>query len=223
MRSTGVHHVDLVVSSIERSLPFYRDLLGPLGFHRISEVEGERGETIWYFAARAARSGSGRRRASAGYDRYRVGLHHLAFEARSRGSRRRAAGWLVEHGRRDRERAAGVRLLPRLLRRLLLRPRRDQARDRPRARLRRLSDGRPHSYATGAYGPSTFELGRSPWTQLGPARRAARTPPTVWPFSRDRRPTQPLAAPASVATLTIFTLHIAASDLRDRQGAAAEQ
>ena len=48
MRSTGVHHVDIVVSSIERSLPFYRDLLGPLGFHRISEVEGERGESIWY-------------------------------------------------------------------------------------------------------------------------------------------------------------------------------
>ena len=49
MRSSGVHHVDLVVSSVERSLPFYRDLLGPLGYHRVSEVEGERGETIWYF------------------------------------------------------------------------------------------------------------------------------------------------------------------------------
>ena len=48
MRSTGVHHVDLVVSSIERSLPFYRDLLAPLGYHGISEVEGERGETIYY-------------------------------------------------------------------------------------------------------------------------------------------------------------------------------
>ena len=42
VRSTGVHHVDLVVSSIERSLPFYRDLLAPLGYHGISEVEGER-------------------------------------------------------------------------------------------------------------------------------------------------------------------------------------
>jgi catechol 2,3-dioxygenase-like lactoylglutathione lyase family enzyme len=31
LRSTGVHHVDLVVSSIERSLPFYSQLLGPLG------------------------------------------------------------------------------------------------------------------------------------------------------------------------------------------------
>ena len=48
MRSSGVHHVDLVVSSIERSLPFYRELLAPLGYHRIGEVEGERGETIWY-------------------------------------------------------------------------------------------------------------------------------------------------------------------------------
>ena len=48
MRSGGVHHVDLVVSSIERSLPFYRELLGPLGWHRVSEVEGERGETIFY-------------------------------------------------------------------------------------------------------------------------------------------------------------------------------
>ena len=47
MRSAGVHHVDLVVSSIERSLPFYRELLGPLGWHGISEVEGERGETIF--------------------------------------------------------------------------------------------------------------------------------------------------------------------------------
>ena len=35
MRSSGIHHVDLVVSSIERSLPFYRELLGPLGFHRV--------------------------------------------------------------------------------------------------------------------------------------------------------------------------------------------
>src|SRR5215218_8519602 len=48
----GVHHVDLVVSSIERSLPFYRDLLAPLGYHHVSEVEGERGEAIWYLGGR---------------------------------------------------------------------------------------------------------------------------------------------------------------------------
>ena len=50
MNGSALHHVDLVVSSIERSLPFYRDLLAPLGFHRIGEVEGERGETIWYLS-----------------------------------------------------------------------------------------------------------------------------------------------------------------------------
>jgi glyoxylase I family protein len=86
VRSTGVHHVDLVVSSIERSLPFYRDLLGPLGYHGVSEVEGERGETIYYLwgpgssvGLRAAQS-----RREEPYDRYELGLHHLAFEAVSR-------------------------------------------------------------------------------------------------------------------------------------------
>ena len=39
----GVHHVDLVVSSLERSLPFYRDLLGPLGYTSIGEIVGEQG------------------------------------------------------------------------------------------------------------------------------------------------------------------------------------
>ena len=57
MRSAGVHHVDLVVSSIQRSLPFYRDLLGPLGWHLISEVEGERGETICYLSGRGTSIG----------------------------------------------------------------------------------------------------------------------------------------------------------------------
>jgi len=98
VRSTGVHHVDLVVSSIERSLPFYRDLLGPLGWHGISEVEGERGETIYYLwgpgtsiGLRQAQSGI-----EAAYDRYSVGLHHLALEASSRGVVNERADWLRE-------------------------------------------------------------------------------------------------------------------------------
>ena len=48
MRSTGVHHVDLVVSDIERSLRFYRGVLGPLGWHGLHEIPGEHGETINY-------------------------------------------------------------------------------------------------------------------------------------------------------------------------------
>jgi glyoxylase I family protein len=96
----SVQHVDLVVSSIERSLPFYRELLAPLGFHRIGEVEGERGETIWYLSG--ADSAIGLREAQTpsegAYDRYRVGLHHLAFEARSRGAVNERAGWLRTQG-----------------------------------------------------------------------------------------------------------------------------
>src|SRR5438132_2461364 len=99
MRSSGVHHVDLVVSSIERSLPFYRELLGPLGFHPLSEVEGERGETIWYIGGpgttiglRQAQSGSGP------VDRYRVGLHHIAFEADSRREVDERAAWVRAQG-----------------------------------------------------------------------------------------------------------------------------
>ncbi len=85
MRSSGVHHVDLVVSSIERSLPFYIGLLGPLGYTRVGEVEGERGETIWYISGPGTSIGLREAQVESGpYDRYRVGLHHLAFEASSR-------------------------------------------------------------------------------------------------------------------------------------------
>lgn len=98
MRSSGLNHVDLVVSSLERSLPFYRDLLAPLGYHRISEVEGERGETIWYLGCPGSAIGLRQAQALGGYDRYRVGLHHLAFEAVSRGTVDERHAWLVSSG-----------------------------------------------------------------------------------------------------------------------------
>ena len=96
----SVQHVDLVVSSIERSLPFYRDLLAPLGFHRIGEVEGERGETIWYLSGAAAAIGlrEAQTPSEGPYDRYRVGLHHLAFEVHSRGAVNERAAWLRAQG-----------------------------------------------------------------------------------------------------------------------------
>ena len=100
MRTTGVHHIDLVVSSIERSLPFYRELLAPLGFHRVGEVEGERGETIWYLGGPGSAIGLREAQSEGGqpYDRYRVGLHHLALEAPSRGLVDERAEWLRGHG-----------------------------------------------------------------------------------------------------------------------------
>jgi len=100
VRSSGVHHIDLVVSSIERSLPFYTELLGPIGYHRVSEVEGERGETIWYVSGPGTAVGlrEALTPAAGPYDRYRVGVHHLAFEAASRADVDERAEWLRERG-----------------------------------------------------------------------------------------------------------------------------
>jgi catechol 2,3-dioxygenase-like lactoylglutathione lyase family enzyme len=94
----GVQHIDLVVSSIERSLPFYRELLAPLGYHRISEVEGERGETIWYLSGPGVAIGLREAQSGGAHDRYAVGLHHIAFEAWSRATVDERADWLIERG-----------------------------------------------------------------------------------------------------------------------------
>jgi catechol 2,3-dioxygenase-like lactoylglutathione lyase family enzyme len=97
MRGAGIHHIDLVVSSIDRSLPFYRELLGPLGWHGISEVEGEQGETIWYLWGPVVSIGLREARAQrdAPFDRYEVGLHHLAIEVESRAAVNERALWLA--------------------------------------------------------------------------------------------------------------------------------
>ena len=84
MRSTGVHHVDLVVSDIGRALRFYRGVFGPLGWHGVHEIPGERGETIHY--VHGPGSTIGLRQAPDGaatlpVDRYRVGMHHVCLEA----------------------------------------------------------------------------------------------------------------------------------------------
>jgi glyoxylase I family protein len=96
----SLHHVDLVVSSIERSLPFYRDLLGPLGWHGLQEVEGERGETISYLTGPACAIGLRQAQSERGgrYDRYAVGLHHLAIRVASRMIVNERAEWLRTHG-----------------------------------------------------------------------------------------------------------------------------
>jgi glyoxylase I family protein len=100
MNAACVHHIDLVVSSLERSLAFYRDLLGPLGYHRLGEVEGERGETIWYLSGPGSSVGlrQAQTQSDQPYDRYRVGLHHLAFEASSRAGVHERTEWLRSQG-----------------------------------------------------------------------------------------------------------------------------
>jgi glyoxylase I family protein len=93
----GVHHLDLVVSSLERSLPFYRGLLEPLGYTRLGEVEGERGETIWYLGGAGVAVGIREAQAAGDFDRYRVGVHHVAFRAASRDVVDERYRWALEH------------------------------------------------------------------------------------------------------------------------------
>jgi glyoxylase I family protein len=99
-----IDHVDLVVSSLERSLPFYRELLRPLGWIVKGTQRGERGETIHYLVGPNLMCSIGLREAlSEGgeedvYDRYSVGMHHVAFRARSRRRVDERARWLRERG-----------------------------------------------------------------------------------------------------------------------------
>jgi glyoxylase I family protein len=68
-----------------------------------SEVEGERGETIHYLSASDYRGAVGVREKQSDahpvpYERYGVGLHHLALNAPSREAVDRVARWLEETG-----------------------------------------------------------------------------------------------------------------------------
>ena len=103
MPRAGISHLDLVVSSIERSLPFYRGLLEPLGYSRLREIVGERGETIWYISIPDRFEGSvGLREAQspAAHDRYAVGIHHVCFNVASRAVVDERTAWLREQGAR---------------------------------------------------------------------------------------------------------------------------
>jgi len=98
-----IDHLDRVVTDLARSLAFYKALLEPLGYVRQSEIAGERGERVVYLG-RAHENGSVSLRQAQSdarplpYDRYAVGLHHLAFAAGSRATVDERAAWLREQG-----------------------------------------------------------------------------------------------------------------------------
>ena len=99
MRGTGVHHFDLVVSDLGRSLDFYRGLLEPLGYTRAGDIVGERGERVVYIGGSGVVPVSLRAAQSPGsHDRYRIGIHHVAFEAASREIVDERLRWARSHG-----------------------------------------------------------------------------------------------------------------------------
>ena len=99
----AIDHLDLVVSSLERSLAFYGGLLEPLGYVHRGEIAGERGERVVYLS-RHGGGGSLSLRASQSdahpspYDRYAIGIHHIAFTASSRTRVDERAWWLRQQG-----------------------------------------------------------------------------------------------------------------------------
>jgi glyoxylase I family protein len=98
MQSHGIHHLDLVVSDVDRSKSFYSELLRGLGWSGVLELEGERGETIWYLRAQDTWLGLRAKQSDAHavpYDRYAVGVHHVAFEASTRAAVDHCWEWVL--------------------------------------------------------------------------------------------------------------------------------
>ncbi len=89
-----IDHIDLSVSDLARSVAFYDAVLSEFGFQKVSDD----GTVVWRgpnleIGIRAAETLEGQAR----YDRYRVGLHHLAFRAETRGAVDRFHEFLKSH------------------------------------------------------------------------------------------------------------------------------
>ena len=84
MPISGIHHVDLAVGDLERSLVFYKAVFGPLGAAEAFRYPTYRGsEEVVYL--RLGRQYLGLRQADGGDHRYyEVGMEHLAVFVESR-------------------------------------------------------------------------------------------------------------------------------------------
>jgi catechol 2,3-dioxygenase-like lactoylglutathione lyase family enzyme len=92
-----LHHVELYVSDLERSIAFWTPFMGLLGYGAERWSGGmnyvrDVGET--YFCLLQADP----EQLAAGYHRKRVGLNHLAFRGTSRAQVDRVANWIKASG-----------------------------------------------------------------------------------------------------------------------------
>ena len=82
-KGLGVHHIDLAVSDVERSLAFYLDVLGPLGWEAAVRYPTYRGTEEVVYLGTTSEPGVGRfglRQADGGaHTYYGVGVEHVAF------------------------------------------------------------------------------------------------------------------------------------------------
>jgi len=86
MPAKGIHHIDLAVGDVERSLAFYLGLLGPVGWIERVRYPTYRGtEEVVYLEDPSTGSMLGLRKADGGAHRYYdVGVEHIAFEVERR-------------------------------------------------------------------------------------------------------------------------------------------
>ena len=82
----ALHHLDLAVADVERSLQFYLALLGPLGVKELYRFPTYRGtEEVVYLGVGGGKKAIGFRRADGGALRYyNVGVEHIAISVDSR-------------------------------------------------------------------------------------------------------------------------------------------
>jgi catechol 2,3-dioxygenase-like lactoylglutathione lyase family enzyme len=82
----GLHHLDLAVTDVDRSLRFYLDVLGPLGVEEAFRFKTYRGtEDVVYLRVGPNAQGLGLRPADGGEHRYYgVGIEHFAILVDSR-------------------------------------------------------------------------------------------------------------------------------------------
>lgn len=94
LRTTGVHHIALRVTDLERSKSFYTETLG---FPVVAELPGlvlfTAGEAVFGIRAPDERSPKGD-----AFDPFRVGLDHVALICEDEAELERVAGRLEEEG-----------------------------------------------------------------------------------------------------------------------------
>ncbi len=91
----GVEHIDLTVNDLARSSDFYDQVLGELGFRRLAEDADARWANAHLTIGIRPAGGD---QHDARFNRYRVGLHHLALKAGSREAVDRFHSFLVDNG-----------------------------------------------------------------------------------------------------------------------------